>query len=95
MRVSCLLLALALPSVAPAVAGESPTTVVSKYPSICAGALRHAVLSDLEDGVIAECEDIKVTVKVPIAYRHNVTRALYFAPPKICLKGCRIRTVNI
>lgn len=63
MRMPCLLAVLALLSVAPGTADQAPRTVASVYPSICAGALRDAILSDLGDGVIAECEDIKVSTK--------------------------------
>jgi len=63
MRMLGLLAVLVLQLVAPATAGDDPRTVASLYPSICAGALRDAILSDLGDGVIAECEDIKVTAK--------------------------------
>jgi hypothetical protein len=63
MRMLGLLAVLVLLWVAPATADEAPKTVASVYPSICAGALRDAILSDLGEGVIAECEDIKVTAK--------------------------------
>lgn len=63
MRMLGLLAVLALLSVTPAAADEARKTVGFVYPSICAGALRDALLSDLGDGVIAECEDIRVTAK--------------------------------
>ncbi len=63
MKIFCAVVVLALVSVAPATANETRRTVASVYPSICAGALRNAILSDLKDGVIAECEDIKITAK--------------------------------
>lgn len=63
MKMLHLAVVLVLLLLAPILADEVPKTVASVYPSICAGALRDAVLSDLGDGVIAECEDIKVTLK--------------------------------
>ena len=60
---SLYLVALALLWAAPAGAEDAPRTVASEFASICSGALRCALISDLADGVIAECEDIKVTPK--------------------------------
>jgi|GEM_PF-1466576 len=39
------------------------TTVAAEYPYICSGALRDAVLADLADGTVAQCEGITVTQK--------------------------------
>lgn len=39
------------------------TTVAAEYPYICSGALRDAVLAELADGTVAQCEGITVTQK--------------------------------
>lgn len=62
MRAFAVVMAVAALSSACCVAQEVQT-VAAKYPYLCSGALRDAVLANLGDGVIAQCEGITVTPK--------------------------------
>lgn len=42
---------------------EEAKTVSDQYPYMCAGALRDAQLVELPEGVVAQCESVKVTQK--------------------------------